>query len=34
VTVTGDMFCKSTNVTQRLDIPEVHSWLSQFVDLG
>jgi secreted trypsin-like serine protease len=34
VTVTGDMFCKSTNVAQRLDIPEVQSWLSQFVALG
>lgn len=34
VTVTGDMFCKSTNKVQRLDIFEVQSWLSQFVDLG
>ncbi|HVM15989.1 MAG TPA: trypsin-like serine protease [Gaiellaceae bacterium] len=31
VTVTGDMFCKSTNVTQRLDIPSVQSFLKQFV---
>jgi hypothetical protein len=34
VTVTGDVFCKSTNVVQRLDIEEVQTWLSQFVDLG
>jgi secreted trypsin-like serine protease len=34
VTVTGDTFCKSTNVVQRLDIPQVQSWLSEFVDLG
>lgn len=30
VTVTGDMFCKSTNVVQRLDIFTVQSWLAQF----
>jgi hypothetical protein len=34
VTVTGDVFCKSTNKVQRLDIFAVQSWLSQFVDLG
>jgi Trypsin len=33
VTVTGDVFCKSTNVVQRLDIFQVQSWLSQFVAL-
>ena len=31
VTVTGDMFCKATNVTQRLDTYEAQSWLSQFL---
>ena len=31
VTVTGDMFCRSTNVTQRLDLPEIQAWLSQFL---
>jgi len=34
VTVTGDVFCKSTNKVQRLDIPSVQGWLSQFVALG
>lgn len=34
VTVTGDVFCKSTNKVQRLDIASVQSWLSQFVPLG
>jgi secreted trypsin-like serine protease len=34
VTVTGDVFCKSTNKAQRLDIQSVQSWLSQFVTLG
>jgi secreted trypsin-like serine protease len=34
VTVTGDVFCKSTNKVQRLDIASVQSWLSQFVALG
>jgi secreted trypsin-like serine protease len=34
VTVTGDVFCKSTNKVQRLDIAAVQSWLSQFVALG
>ena len=33
VTVTGDMFCKATNVTQRLDIASVQDFLSQFVTL-
>lgn len=33
VTVTGDTFCKSTNVVQRLDIPSVQSFLAQFVTL-
>jgi secreted trypsin-like serine protease len=30
VTVSGDMFCKSTNKAQRLDIFSVQSWLAQF----
>jgi secreted trypsin-like serine protease len=34
LTVTGDMFCKSTNKVQRLDLQSVQSWLSQFVSLG
>jgi secreted trypsin-like serine protease len=34
VTVTGDVFCKSTNKVQRLDIASVQGWLSQFVALG
>jgi hypothetical protein len=34
VTVTGDVFCKSTNKVQRLDIFSVQSWLSQFGVLG
>jgi secreted trypsin-like serine protease len=33
VTVTGDVFCKSTNVAQRLDVPEVRSFLAQYVSL-
>ena len=33
VTVTGDMFCKSTNVTQRLDIASVRTFLARFVAL-
>lgn len=33
VTVTGDVFCKSTNVVQRIDIPEVRSFLAQHVAL-
>jgi hypothetical protein len=31
LTVTGDMFCRSTNVTQRLDLPEIQEWLEPFV---
>ena len=31
ITVTGDVFCKSTNVTQRLDIPEVQEFLAQYL---
>jgi hypothetical protein len=34
VTVTGDMFCKSTNRVQRLDIFAVQSWLAQFGVVG
>ncbi|MEX0675216.1 MAG: trypsin-like serine protease [Gaiellaceae bacterium] len=34
VTVTGDVFCKSTNVAQRIDVPEVRSFLGQFVPLS
>ena len=33
ITTTGDMFCKSTNVDQRLDIPSVQAFLSRFVTL-
>ena len=33
ITTTGDMFCKSTNVDQRLDIPSVQQFLSRFVAL-
>ncbi len=33
ITTTGDMFCKATNVDQRLDIPSVQAFLSQFVTL-
>jgi Trypsin len=31
LTVTGDMFCRSTNVTQRLDLPEIQEWLAQYI---
>jgi secreted trypsin-like serine protease len=34
LTVTGDVFCKSTNKAQRLDIPSVQNWLSQFISLN
>ncbi len=34
VTVTGDWWCRSTNVTQRLDIASVQNWLKQFVSLN
>ncbi len=33
ITTTGDMFCHATNVDQRLDIPSVQAFLSQFVTL-
>ena len=33
ITVTGDMFCKATNTTQRLDIASVQEFLSQYVEL-
>jgi secreted trypsin-like serine protease len=33
ITVTGDLFCKSTNVAQRVDIPDVRAFLAQFVAL-
>ena len=33
ITVTGDVFYKSTNVVQRLDLPEVQEFLGQFVEL-
>lgn len=33
LTVTGDVFCKATNVGQRVDIPEVRAFLAQFVAL-
>ncbi|MBA3531150.1 MAG: trypsin-like serine protease [Ardenticatenales bacterium] len=32
-TITGDMNCKSTNTTQRLDIPASRAFLGQFVTL-
>ena len=31
ITVTGDVFCKSTNVVQRLDTVEAQAFLSQFI---
>lgn len=31
ITVTGDAFCKSTNVDQRLDIPSVQAFLAQYL---
>ena len=33
ITTTGDVFCKATNVDQRLDIESVQAFLSQFVAL-
>ncbi len=33
LSTTGDMFCTSTNVAQRLDIPSVQQLLSQFIAL-
>ena len=33
ITTTGDVFCKATNVDQRLDIPSVQTFLSRFVTL-
>jgi len=33
LTVTGDMFCKSTNVIYRTDTPSARSFLSRFVTL-
>lgn len=32
-TITGDMFCRSTNVTYRLDTPSARDFLGQFVAL-
>ncbi|HEX7955497.1 MAG TPA: trypsin-like serine protease [Pyrinomonadaceae bacterium] len=32
-TITGDMFCKSTNVTYRTDTPSARAFLSRFVAL-
>lgn len=32
-TITGDMFCRSTNVTYRLDTPSARAFLGQFVTL-
>jgi hypothetical protein len=32
-TITGDMFCKATNVIYRLDTPSARSFLSRFVNL-
>jgi len=31
ITTTGDMFCHSTNVDQRIDIPSVQQFLAQYV---
>ncbi len=31
ITVTGDVFCKSTNVVQRLDTPEAQAFLDQYI---
>jgi secreted trypsin-like serine protease len=33
ITVTGDMFCKATNVTYRTDSPSARAFLSRFVTL-
>jgi secreted trypsin-like serine protease len=33
ITVTGDVFCKATNVAQRIDIASVQEFLSQYVEL-
>ena len=33
ITITGDYFCRSTNVTYRLDTPSVRVFLGQFVTL-
>jgi len=33
LTVTGDVNCRATDVTYRLDIPSARAYLSQFVDL-
>jgi secreted trypsin-like serine protease len=33
ITVTGDMFCKALNTTQRVDIASVQDFLSQYVEL-
>jgi secreted trypsin-like serine protease len=32
-TITGDVWCKSTNVAQRMDVASVRSFLGQFVSL-
>lgn len=32
-TITGDVFCKATNVIYRLDTPDARAFLGQFVDL-
>jgi secreted trypsin-like serine protease len=32
-TITGDMWCRSTNVTYRLDTPDARAFLGQFVTL-
>jgi secreted trypsin-like serine protease len=34
ITVTGDTFCRSTNVVQRLDTESALTFLGQYVDLG
>jgi hypothetical protein len=33
ITITGDVFCRATNVTYRLDTAEARAFLSQYVDL-
>ena len=34
ITITGDVFCKSTNVVQRLDTADAQAFLGQFVELS
>jgi hypothetical protein len=34
LTVTGDMWCRATDVTYRLDIESARDYLDDFVDLS